>query len=138
MASKIDYASLLELRSAGLTASQIAARLGCCADSVHRAAQKFGLQKRLSGPAPQLSDAEITQLWHDGVSLTDMAAQCGVSTTTIYTYAKRLELPRRPRAERKSYDPSPAEIERLKAELRERHFAERRAEKDETRKELTA
>ena len=138
MASKIDYASLLELRSAGLTASQIAARLGCSKDSVHAVAKKFGLERRLSGPTPQLSDAEITQLWHDGVSLTDMAAQCGVSTTTIYTYAKRLELPRRPRAERKSYDPSPAEIERLKAELRERHFAERRAEKDETRKELTA
>ena len=137
MANRIDYAALLELRSAGFTASQIAARLGCSEDGVYNACKTLGIQRRTSGPTPKLSDAEITQLWHDGVRLTDIAAQCGVSTTTIYAYAKRLQLPRRPKAERKSYDPSPAEIERLKAELRERHFAERRAEKDE-RTELTA
>ena len=138
MAQRIDYAALLRLRSEGLSASQIAARLGCSPASVHAAAKKFGLERRPSGPVPQLSDAEITQLWHDGVRMQDIAHKCGVSTTTIYVYVKRLQLPRRPRAERKTVDPSPAEIERLKLVLREKHLAERRAEKDDYNREVTA
>jgi DNA-binding CsgD family transcriptional regulator len=138
MAQRIDYDSMLRLRSEGLSASQIAARLGCSPASVHAAAKKFGLERRPSGPVPQLSDAEITQLWHDGVRMQDIAHKCGVSTTTIYVYVKRLQLPRRPRAERKTVDPSPAEIERLKLVLREKHLAERRAEKDDYNREVTA
>jgi DNA-binding CsgD family transcriptional regulator len=121
---------MLRLRSEGLSASQIAARLGCSPASVHAATKKFGLERRPSGPTPQLSDAEITQMWFDGVRLQDIADKCGVSTTTVYAYAKRLQLPRRPRASRPTIDPSPAEIERLKAELKEKHYAERRAEKE--------
>jgi DNA-binding CsgD family transcriptional regulator len=128
MAQRIDYDSMLRLRSEGLSASQIAARLGCSPASVHAAAKKFGLERRPSGPTPQLSDAEITQLWHDGVRMQDIADRCGVSTTTIYVYAKRLRLPKRPRASRPTIDPSPAEIERLKLELRERHLQERMRE----------
>jgi DNA-binding CsgD family transcriptional regulator len=128
MAQRIDYDSMLRLRSEGLSASQIAARLGCSPASVHAAAKKFGLKRRPSGPTPQLSDAEITQLWHDGVRMQDIADRCGVSTTTIYVYAKRLRLPKRPRASRPTIDPSPAEIERLKLELRERHIQERMRE----------
>lgn len=138
MAQRIDYDAVLRLRSAGLAASQIAAQLGCSQDSVHRVVQKFGLERRQSGPVPQLSDAEIAQMWHDGVRLQDIADRCGVSTTTIYAYAKRLQLPRRPRAERKTVDPSPAEIERLKLVLREKHLAERRAEKDDYNREVMA
>jgi DNA-binding CsgD family transcriptional regulator len=138
MAQRIDYETLLRLRSEGLSASQIAARLGCSPASVHAAAKKFGLERRPSGPTPQLSDAEITQLWHDGVRMQDIANKCGVSTTTIYVYVKRLQLPKRPRAERKTVDPSPAEIERLKLVLREKHLAERRAEKDDYNREVMA
>jgi len=130
MAQRIDYDSVLRLRSEGLSASQIAARLGCSTASVHASTKKFGLERKPSGPVPQLSDAEITQMWHDGVRLQEIADKCGVSTTTIYAYAKRLQLPKRPRASRPTVDPTPAEIERLKAELRERHLAERRAEKE--------
>jgi DNA-binding CsgD family transcriptional regulator len=119
---------MLRLRSEGLSASQIAARLGCSPASVHAAAKKFGLERRPSGPTPQLSDAEITQLWHDGVRMQEIADKCGVSTTTIYVYAKRLRLPKRPRASRPTIDPSPAEIERLKVELRKRHIQERMRE----------
>jgi hypothetical protein len=146
MAQRIDYETMLRLRSEGLSASQIAARLGCSAASVHASTKKFGLERKPSGPVPQLSDAEITQLWHDGVRMQDIAHKCGVSTTTIYVYVKRLQLPKRPRASRPTVDPTPAEIERLKAELKEKHLAERRSETDETArikawrhgKELTA
>ena len=146
MAQRIDYETMLRLRSEGLSASQIAARLGCSPASVHAATKKFGLERRPSGPVPQLSDAEITQLWHDGVRMQEIADRCGVSTTTIYVYVKRLQLPKRPRASRPTVDPTPAEIERLKAELKEKHLAERRSETDETArikawrhgKELTA
>jgi DNA-binding CsgD family transcriptional regulator len=138
MAQRIDYETMLRLRSEGLSASQIAARLGCSPASVHASTKKFGLERKPSGPVPQLSDAEITQLWHDGVRMQDIANKCGVSTTTIYVYVKRLQLPKRPRAERKTVDPSPAEIERLKLVLREKHLAERRAEKDDYNREVMA
>ena len=148
MASRIDYAALLELRSAGLPASQIAARLGFSTASVHAAAKKFGLERRSSGKTPTLCAAELQRLWVKGVSLQEIADQSGVSLKYIYSYAIKMKFPKRPKAERKrtTVDPSPEEIERLKAELREKHFAERRNEKDETarikiwrhRKELTA
>jgi DNA-binding CsgD family transcriptional regulator len=146
MAQRIDYDSMLRLRSEGLTTTQIAARLGCSASGVQSALHKLATPRRQSGPAPTLCDATVVQMWHDGVRLQDIADKCGVSTTTVYAYAKRLQLPKRPRASRPTVDPTPAEIERLKAELREKHMAERRSETDETArikawrhgKELTA
>ena len=130
MAKRIDYAELLRLRSAGLTASQIAERLGCSADSVHKATGKFGLEKRTSGKRPRLSATEIHRLWVEGVPTQEIADKCGLSIGTIYSYAQRMKLPKRPKAEkpRDTNDPAPDEIERLKAELFERHMEKRRAE----------
>jgi DNA-binding CsgD family transcriptional regulator len=146
MAQRIDHDAMLRLRSEGLTTTQIAARLGCSASGVQSALHRLATPRRQSGPAPTLCDATVVQMWHEGVRLQDIADKCGVSTTTVYAYAKRLQLPKRPRASRPTYDPTPAEIERLKAELREKHMAERRSETDETArikawrhgKELTA
>lgn len=132
MAALIDYAELLRLRSAGLTSSQIAARLGCSASSVVKAAKKFGLEPRQHGPRGQqlgLSTADIHRMWVRGVPAPEIARQCGVSLGTLYAWSKRLKLPPRPRPERNvTADPSPDEIERLKAELKARHIAERVAE----------
>lgn len=138
MAQRIDHDAVLRLRSEGLTTTQIAARPGCSPSGVQGALHKLATPRRQSGPAPTLCEAKVVQMWHDGARLQEIADTFGVSTTTIYAYAKRLNLPKRPRAERASYEPSLEEISRLKAELRKKHFAERRAEKDDYHREVMA
>jgi DNA-binding CsgD family transcriptional regulator len=130
MAKRIDYDAMLALRSEGLTASQIAERLGCSEDSVHRATRKFGLERRSSGKRPKLSPAQIHRLWVELVPTQEIANRAGISIGTMYAYAKSMKLPKRPKVEkdRKTVDPSPAEIERLKAVLKERHIQERMRE----------
>lgn len=100
MAKRIDYDAMLALRSDGLTASQIAERLGCSEDSVHRATRKFGLERRSSGKRPKLSAAEIHRLWVELVPTQEIADRCGVSIGTMYSYAQRMKLPKRPKVER--------------------------------------
>jgi hypothetical protein len=49
----------------------------------------------------------------------------------MYAYAKSMHLPKRPKVERKqrsAVDPSPEEIERMKAELYAQHIQKRIAE----------
>jgi hypothetical protein len=48
----------------------------------------------------------------------------------MYSYAQRMKLPKRPKVEkeRSTVDPSPDEIERMKAVLKERHIQERMRE----------
>jgi DNA-binding CsgD family transcriptional regulator len=130
MAARIDYEKLLALRSEGLTASQIAVQLVCSEDSVHRATRKFGLERRSSGKRPKLSAAEIHRLWVELVPTQEIADRCGVSIGTMYSYAQRMKLPKRPKVEkeRSTVDPSPDEIERMKAVLKERHIQERMRE----------
>jgi DNA-binding CsgD family transcriptional regulator len=131
MAKRIDYDAMLALRSEGLTAAQIAERLGCSEDSVHRATRKFGLERRNSGKRPKLSPAQIHRLWVELVPTQEIADRAGISIGTMYAYAKSMHLPKRPKVERKqrsAVDPSPEEIERLKAVLKERHIQERMRE----------
>lgn len=130
MAKRIDYDAMLALRSEGLTAAQIAERLGCSEDSVHRATRKFGLERRSSGKRPKLSPGQIHRLWVELVPTQEIADRAGISIGTMYAYAKSMKLPKRPKVEkdRKTVDPSPAEIERLKAVLKERHIQERMRE----------
>jgi len=130
MAKRIDYDAMLALRSEGLTASQIAERLGCSEDSVHRATRKFGLERRSSGKRPKLSAAEIHRLWVELEPTQEIADRAGVSIGTMYSYAQRMKLPKRPKIEkeRSTVDPSPDEIERLKAVLKQRHIQERMRE----------
>jgi DNA-binding CsgD family transcriptional regulator len=130
MAKRIDYDAMLALRSEGLTASQIAERLGCSEDSVHRATRKFGLERRSSGKRPKLSPAQIHRLWVELVPTQEIADRAGISIGTMYAYAKSMKLPKRPKVEkdRKTVDPSPEEIERMKAELYAQHIQKRIAE----------
>ncbi len=60
----------------------------------------------------------------------EIADRAGISIGTMYSYAQRMKLPKRPKVEkeRSTVDPSPDEIERLKAMLKERHIQERMRE----------
>lgn len=74
---------------------------------------------------------EFAKYWHAGETLQQMASRFGVSKSTVKKFANRQGLPHRCHEnQRGTRDPTPDEIARLAAELREKHFAERRAETD--------
>lgn len=75
----------------------------------------------------------LTQLWMAGETCEAIGKRFGVSASTICEWAKRYKLPKRERPQRnKSADPTPEEIAERAAECRERHFAQRRAERDDS------
>ena len=76
-----------------------------------------------------ITPEEFAKLWHAGETLDRLAARIGISRATVMRYANRLGLPNRGQLQRKP-DPTPEEIEQRARELRERHFAELRAEQD--------
>lgn len=75
----------------------------------------------------------LHEAWMAGETYDQMAKRFGVSSSTIHVWSRRYKLPRRPKPmPHRSVDPTPEEIERLKAECRERHYAQRRSESDDT------
>lgn len=72
---------------------------------------------------------KLKKLWNQGRTHTQIASALGCPVVYVAQLRVRHNLPIR----RRSYhrpavvDPSPAELERLKKELREKHFAEMRA-----------
>ena len=84
----------------------------------------------------QICEAEFRRLWAEGLSRTDLALHFNCSVSWIDNYRMELALPARTRANpQECYspaDPTPEEIAERAREIRERHFAERRAESDST------
>lgn len=79
----------------------------------------------------EIDPDEFAKLWHAGETLQRMASRFGVSKSTVKKFAIRQGLPYRCHEnQRGTRDPTPEEIERLKAELREKHLAELLAESD--------
>lgn len=72
----------------------------------------------------------LHEMWTAGRTLQEIGVRFGVSDSTIYQWTQRYKLPKRPKPLPEHFpdDPTPDEIERLKAELKERHMQERRAE----------
>lgn len=72
----------------------------------------------------------LHEMWVAGRTLREIGVRFGVSDSTISQWAKKYHLPPRQRCkpDHATADPTPEEIERLKAELKEIHLAERRAE----------
>jgi transposase len=71
----------------------------------------------------------LTRMWMAGETAEAIGNRFGVSASTAYKMAARYKLPARPtRPCQVSRDPSPDEIERMKAELKAKHIAERMAE----------
>lgn len=88
----------------------------------------------------------LHELWAAGVTLADIAAEFGVAASTVSKWAQRYKLPRRtcnPAQEPEAPTPSdeaasasglalaPA-VEARARECRERHYAERRAEQEDS------
>lgn len=72
---------------------------------------------------------ELWQLWASGASYSEIAARLGCTESFVHKLKDRHKLPNRERrGARPRVDPTPEELERLKAEVRARHMAKRRAE----------
>jgi transposase len=71
----------------------------------------------------------LTQLWMAGETCEAIGKRFGVSSSTVHKWSQQYKLPRRERPEpHRAADPTPDEIERLKAELKRRHIEARIAE----------
>lgn len=71
----------------------------------------------------------LTQMWMAGETAEAIGNRFGVSGSTVYKWVEKYKLPDRKRTACKPvYDPSPEEIERMKAEIKARHIAERMKE----------
>lgn len=71
----------------------------------------------------------LHEMWARSDSNQEIAAALGCSESHVNTLARRHGLPRRQRPIKEIFenDPTPNEIERLKAEIKARHMAEMRA-----------
>jgi transposase len=68
----------------------------------------------------------LHQMWTAGETAEAIGKRFGVSASTVCHWAQKYNLPKRQRPQKnKPADPSPEEIERLKAVLKERHIQER-------------
>ena len=133
MAHRIDYTEMKRLRDAGMTLAKIASVLDCNEKTVSNAVKKFGWDKRLPGKQRKVDVAELFRLWHSEMETPDIALAFGVSVSTLNTLRQKHGLPKRPRvAVTLVADPTPDEIAKRARECRERHYAERRGETDET------
>jgi transposase-like protein len=75
----------------------------------------------------------VADMWMAGSPAQDIARRAGIGKDAVYSWVKRFGLPADRRvayldSERNPNNPSPEQIEVLKRELREQHYAKRRAE----------
>jgi hypothetical protein len=75
----------------------------------------------------------LREMWDAGVPADVIAAHLGIRRQRLHELRREHGIPDRVCKFRKRLaDPTPEEIEERSRECRERHYAERRAEKDET------
>lgn len=91
-----------EMWEAGKTYAQMAAELGCCEPTVWRHAQYLGLSNKRVIPAQSKAKEERVErfhaLWDKGLTYDQIAEVMGLSKSTIYNYAIKLDLKRRGKA----------------------------------------
>lgn len=74
-------------------------------------------------------ETTFREMWARGDSYQEIAAALGLAESMISKLKKRHGLPHRPRRQAQpTVDPTPEELEARKAEVRERHMAEKRAQ----------
>jgi DNA-binding CsgD family transcriptional regulator len=132
-ALRLDYTEMKRLRDSGMSLARIAAIMGCNEKTVSNAVKKFGWEKRLPGHNRKVDLPKLFRLWYSDMDTADIAVTFGVSLSTLHTLRMRHKLPKRPRATVTLVsDPTPDEIAERARQCRERHFAERRGETDDT------
>lgn len=74
----------------------------------------------------------LWDMWVAGAAVRDIAAALGISANAVYTLRHQYGLPNRPRVNSHPDDPTPEQIAERARECRERHYARRRTESEET------
>ena len=74
----------------------------------------------------------LRDMWESGAAVEDIAAALGISRQAVWQLRYQYGLPKRPPPEMRSDDPTPEEIAERARECRERHYAKRRAERDDS------
>lgn len=129
---RLNYDEMRRLRDAGVRNDDIAQRMGCSVETVRWAVKKFGWPHRTPGQPRPIDVPALFRMWHSEMATADIAIAVGVSMSTLHTLSKRHKLPKRRVRRVALKDPTPDEIERRARECRERHYAERRGETDQT------
>lgn len=80
----------------------------------------------------------LHQMWTAGASAEDIGRRFGVSAFTIYDWVRRYKIPPRNVRDSELETPTPEEIAERARECRERHFAQRRAETEDTTQSKTS
>ena len=133
MAKAVDYQQIVQLRDGGMRHDDIAARLGCCVSTVEHVCRRLGLPRRSAGPQKPIDVALMYRMWTEGVPSQVIAERLGVCMSTLHALRQRHKLPKRSVVRRvKPKDPTPEELQVRARECREKHFAQRRGESDET------
>ena len=112
-------------------ASQIGTAIGSNRQTVLKWATRHNLPRR-DIPTNRVQLPDLFRLWADHtLDKAQVAKLLGITTLHLGRLASKHKLGGRPREykARMTVDPTPAEIEELKREVRERHMAMRRAEK---------
>lgn len=124
---EIDRTEIRRLSANGMSINAIASKLGCGRATVWRA---INGDKPASGAhAKKCDPVQLLALWQQGLTLIQIGAAIGCSASTAGMLVKQHGLPPREQLRKMPLDdPTPDEIERLKAELKARHMEERRAE----------
>jgi transposase-like protein len=145
----VDWAEVRLLLETGMANAEVARTLGCAASTIDRAAKKLGLPRRRGRPGPKrfIDKPLFFKLWHDPeMTRSDIARAVGVSASTVDKFARENHLGKRAFPAKKtrpefapdnwSEPPAPDSLalcswvqERIATlQIKERHFAERRAE----------
>ena len=133
MGQQVDYQQIVQLRDGGMRHADIATRLGCCVSTVEHVCRRLGLPRRSAGPQKPIDVPTMYRMWTDGVPSQVIAERLGVCMSTLHALRKRHKLPKRAVVRRVTpKDPTPEELQVRARECREKHFAQRRGESDET------
>jgi predicted transcriptional regulator len=146
----VDYAEVKRLMAEGrLSNAEIARAVGCCASTIDKAAARLGMQTRRRRPGPKvhIDKAVFFALWHDAEKTkSDIAFELGISTSTVDKFARDQHLGKRAFPARKTKaefapdnwcePPAPDSLalcswvqQRIATlQIKEKHYAERRAE----------
>jgi transcriptional regulator with XRE-family HTH domain len=126
-----NYRDIEKLHAAGLSIPEIASRIGSSRSTVWRALHAESEPR--STQAVRIPREKLLALWQQGLTLIEIGIACGCSASTAGDLVKRHKLPPREQLRKMPLaDPTPEEIAERARECRERHYAERRQEREES------
>lgn len=151
----IDRNEIRRLREQGVPPVEVARILGCSESAVQKIAKDMGLTRAVSRRSSRVDLQRLFALWMTATSVGEIAAELGVSKTTIWALKMRHKLPDRPPhpkcGSQLDRAPTPAEdaaslaglalspwVEERAKVVREKHYLERRSERDENARSKAA